>query len=42
MSEPRDPFAEFHDAVVELGRALRDALHLEQIVGWLNRKLTRT
>lgn len=42
MSErPPDPYTEFHDAVVELGRAFRDALHLDKIVGWLNDRLTR-
>lgn len=38
---PKDPGQEFHDAVTQLGRELAKALRLHEIVGWLNRRLTR-
>jgi ABC-type transporter lipoprotein component MlaA len=36
----QDPYAEFNQAVRELGNTLAEALHLPQLVGWLNRRLT--
>ena len=41
MSEPRDPFEEFNQAVHEFGSALAESLHLPQFVDWLNQRLTR-
>ena len=37
----RDPWQEAHDAAANLGHEIAKALRLHEVVGWLNRRLTR-